>query len=97
MPLVLEKIEGEFCPVVICDQCGERIEDARDGNYHWNPDEQPTMRVHFTHKACCWAFDREQKPNGITYADELADFTWYLRRNLSLETPGSPLAKAFGL
>ena len=90
MSIAIQLIGDEYAPVVTCDWCGERIEDAKSGNYHWNPHEEPLGTIYFTHKRCCYAFDQEQKPNGITFADQLENFTWFLRHNLKQKTPGGP-------
>ena len=35
MPLKIEMSPESVRPLVICDQCGEAISDARDGHYEW--------------------------------------------------------------
>ena len=62
-------------PVIVCDHCGEIIEDAKDGNTVWR---EPTVgsrsedrfyHVQHTHKLCNWVFMNKRFP-------EPADGSW---------------------
>ena len=84
MPLRIVK-EGQIDkPVIVCDQCGGAITDARDGNYHWRSDDAPVggAEVRFTHKNCCDAFDQLNPDCG---AEELDCLLVYLANNLKLD------------
>jgi hypothetical protein len=59
----LRVVPGGECdkPIIVCDHCGEPIADVDDGNYHWRFDgrgDYPGAAVYFTHKKCCYAFER---------------------------------------
>lgn len=60
MPIVIKSKGRLAAPCVVCDHCGEEIEDARDGNYQWvmgRSATEPAQPVYFTHKACCAPFE----------------------------------------
>ena len=79
MPLKVVFDKGEWCPVVVCDHCGERITDARQGNYQWQHDGETVV---FTHKKCCRDYE---SAHGGRQAWLWADITWlprYLAVNL---------------
>lgn len=90
MPLKIETGPFGVRPVVLCDQCGEPILDARDGNYHWQADDTtfadgPSRRfAFFTHKACCGAFELERGGAASWFAMELADLLPALATSLRL-------------
>jgi hypothetical protein len=73
-------------PVIICDYCGERITDARDGNYEWAdvtgaPGQR--MAVYFLHKRCSAA---HEALHGIVLDSmELTVLLPYLAHNLHLD------------
>ncbi|MCC6314682.1 MAG: hypothetical protein IT337_11805, partial [Thermomicrobiales bacterium] len=76
MSLKIETTDWGLHPVVICDQCGEPIHDAREGNLHWqaDADEAPERRfAFFTHKWCCAAFEQGRGGAASWYAMELSD------------------------
>jgi hypothetical protein len=68
-------------PVVLCDHCGEQIEEATDGNYQWRPEDGKT--VYFTHKPCCRAFEHTR--GGAWCAMELDVLPLYLSNNLKID------------
>lgn len=48
MALKIEQTGWGVAPVIICDQCGEPIRDARDGNYQWQAGEgDPDLAIEF--------------------------------------------------
>jgi hypothetical protein len=76
MPLKIEMSPESVRPVVICDQCGEPIDDARDGNYQWQAPLDPGMSrkfVFFTHKGCSYDFEQARGGGGAWYAMELTE------------------------
>jgi hypothetical protein len=80
-------IFGSCCgPVVVCDHCGQEIEDAREGNYCAGGEVADGFhgdRAYFTHKRCHGAF--EQADPDIFYMTwELEWFLPYLAYNLGL-------------
>jgi hypothetical protein len=89
MPLRIAEVNGQYRPVVICDHCGQSIEDALDGNYEWKiggDEEDVDEQIYFTHKRCCHAF--EQRHRGDSYdwgATELTVFPLYLGNSLHLD------------
>jgi hypothetical protein len=47
--------------VIVCDHCGKRIEDAKDGNTVWRESAMSRRTAQFipiyhTHKLCNWEF-----------------------------------------
>lgn len=49
---VVIREDGLNVPAALCDQCGERIEEAGQGNYCWNPKADGAPEMLFTHKWC---------------------------------------------
>ena len=79
---------GQYCPVVVCDWCGQRIEEARQGNYEWEVDEHglpATGEIFFTHKQCCLAFEEAHGGRSHWFASELSVLPVYLSRNLKVD------------
>jgi hypothetical protein len=65
---------GRAYPVIVCDHCGGRILDAKQGNAVWR--ESPRSRetgqfipIFHTHKRCNWVFMNRRFP-------EPADNSW---------------------
>ena len=86
MPLGIRIRGPHSCPVVVCDHCGQVIEDARDGNYQWQGamQEDEIALMVFTHKACCDPFEhahRHEEPWCSIGLDALPHF---LLHNLGL-------------
>jgi hypothetical protein len=49
-------MEASAGPVAICDQCGQRIENATEGLYLWHLEEREdddTMPIYVVHKGDC--------------------------------------------
>lgn len=93
MPLKIETTDFGAAPVVLCDQCGEPILDARDGNYQWLADNEAgsTRRfVFFTHKSCSHAFEQHRGGAEAWYAMELADLLSYLAHAMQPEHHVAP-------
>jgi hypothetical protein len=88
MPLMIEMTEWGAGPIVVCDHCGEPIEDAGDGNYQWLAEtEHDRVRryLFFTHKGCCDEFEATRGGAAAWYAMELIDLLPFLARNLNLD------------
>jgi hypothetical protein len=88
MPLQIHYHEGQFCPVVVCDHCGEVISNAREGNYQWQASlssEVPPAPIYFTHKHCCRAFEAARGGRALWMSIELQCLPIYLERNLKLD------------
>jgi hypothetical protein len=83
MPIKVQ-IMGEVAgPVVICDHCGKRIEDAKQGQYLWDVekrDENGAMPIYFVHKGCDRLFD----PTHSLAWDELDTLPILLGNNTQL-------------
>lgn len=50
---IIRTEQGRYAPVVHCDICGKRIEDAEDGIAVWFPDEGEQCKVQHVHKGRC--------------------------------------------
>lgn len=79
MPLKIEMTPWGAAPVLLCDQCGEPIADARDGNYQWLAEAEAgvgTVRrfAFFVHKRCSHPFEQARGGVAAWYAEELAAF-----------------------
>ena len=89
MPLKIEMSPESVRPVVICDQCGEPIGDARDGNYQWQAPLDPALVrrfIFFTHKgACAHAFEQARGGSGFWYAMELTELLPHVARGLNVD------------
>lgn len=77
-----------FCPHAFCDGCGERIEDARAGNYLRRIDLDRGDPVGdgalaFTHKHCTRAF--EDAHGGRWFWESLTLLPLRLAANLSID------------
>jgi hypothetical protein len=81
------------CPIIICDYCGEPIEDARNGNYQWVLSADYTAlgsEIYFTHKKCCHPFEEYSKAvssdKHLMWSSwELRDLPIYLGTNLGID------------
>ncbi len=85
MPLVIQYNGAYAAPKIVCDQCGELITDAKDGNYQWSmvgADEGITTPLYFTHKQCCDAFERTHGDPHAWAAIGLECLPHYLVKNL---------------
>ena len=84
MPLKIELMDGEvYAPVVVCDHCGEQIENAAQGNYQWRVNREGNLMgaVFFTHEKC--RDDFEKAHSGVWwYARELSSLPLHLSNNL---------------
>lgn len=95
--------EGEedyWAPAVFCDACGDRIENAADGNYYWNwhakgvSEEdwyKSRMDLAFGHKRCDPMF------RAVALSGELTCFPIYLAGNLGRIHPHAVSAASFRL
>ena len=87
MSLKIEHTDWGVTPVVICDQCGEPIRDARDGNYQWQAPVDPGLSrkfVFFTHKSCAHTFEQARGGSGAWYAMELTELLPHVARGLNI-------------
>ena len=86
MPLQIE-IKGRLAkPVVVCDHCGQRIAEARQGNSPWPVDGQGhpiESQIYFTHKRCARAWERSR--GGTWPWATLCLLPIYLGANLGLD------------
>ena len=93
MALKIDTTDGFLTPLILCDQCGEPIRDARDGNYQWQADgDGPGGRrfAFFTHKACCDAFEAGRGGAAAWFAMELNDLLPRLAASLRLGLAAMP-------
>lgn len=84
MPIMVKIRDNLSCPVVLCDHCGQMIEQAKHGNTEWVPPEDgSTAELFFTHKWCSRLF-RHTRP-AVICSGELIWFPVYLVRNLEMD------------
>lgn len=92
--------KGLCYPTIVCDWCGRPIDDAKNGNYEWQVDDdghskavraqnrsgEPVIgEVFFTHKHCCHPFETTNNSEGHWMAMELACLLIYLENNIKLD------------
>ncbi len=90
VPIQILIVPNGAAPVAICDHCGKRIEDAAEGNYEWdgNEDEEGALRpVFLLHKDCSQA--HEAAYGALLDSMELIDLLPYLAHNLKLNWEGA--------
>jgi len=84
----IEHSDGRAGPVLFCDHCGGRIDDAELAWYEWleAPSNRVIGEVYFLHKRCVDPFEREHPSgeNEIWANMELEYFPIYLGYNLNL-------------
>jgi hypothetical protein len=81
MPLLIIHDGSRSCPTVVCDHCGQAIDDAAGGNYQWRHGDGT---VDFTHKRCRRDFERSRPGEGRWLANELPCLPIYPANNLKL-------------
>lgn len=81
MPIVLSNIDGKQCPQIVCDVCGEAIDDAAEGCYLWDFHAVPEMSngTHFepafAHRGKCFCFAlKKMEDRGAFVGDMTLDF-----------------------
>lgn len=89
MPIVMQLLRENnrdiYGPTVICDQCGEPIEDAKKGNTEFRVNENGAPVdgvIVFLHKACSRAFEDAHGGRVHWFFDELTLFPVYLATGL---------------
>jgi len=87
MPLLIEAVDGLYCPILRCDWCGKRISRADEGLLAWQMQRDwvapATGEAHFTHKACANVFERVK--GGRWFSAELIAFPIQVAANLGLD------------
>src|SRR5215469_3758882 len=80
-----------FCPIFVCDHCGQKIENAEEGMYHYRDDEKGTPldeSIKLYHKRPCSyqaeMEERKQGRKGFPW-NELRDLIGYLVNNSGLK------------
>jgi hypothetical protein len=86
MPLVIAQSGAYAAPQILCDQCGEQIQAAADGNYQWSHspaflEGHEPAPVFFTHKRCCRAFEAAHGEHDWGWCP-LECLSFYLTQNL---------------
>lgn len=93
----LLSINGAHCPVFVCDQCGERIKQAKDGMYVYyvNGDwKEDVDSISIIHKGRCDDLFTEQNGKENQYWIELNDLIIDLVHNTKANLKsGSPMAE----
>ena len=85
MPLMVQFTERGAGPVIVCDHCGERIVDGREGYYEWDGEASKVGHrtdIYFVHKSCVQAHERRR--GVLLDAMELHVLVSYLADNLGL-------------
>lgn len=90
MPIRMIERNHRSAPVIFCDHCDQRIEQATDGNYEWRGHHGAGDggAVYFTHKRCSDAFRKanpEPRDRWSWMSMELQVFPLYLANNLAIE------------
>jgi hypothetical protein len=80
-------LDGQYCPVVVCDWCQERISQVASAGYWWRvglPTGEPVDgQPVFLHKLCSDDFEEaNREEDRAWYWGELRDFVEYLPSNL---------------
>lgn len=89
MSVTIRMEKGINKPVIICDHCGQRIDDAREGIYQWQVDDrgrpvgEGVMR--FTHNDCCRSFETAHGGRRAWCWGPLSCLPVFLLRNLRLD------------
>lgn len=87
MPIVMRLYKGQNCPVIICDECQRRIEDAKDGNVEFKmlTGDGRDRNVVFLHKGdCTLAYEATHDGRVCWGSDELAGFVLLLGHNIRI-------------
>jgi|GEM_PF-6867004 hypothetical protein len=98
MPL---HVEGGFCPVVLCDHCGDLITEASASRALWlqSSGAKPgSHRVYFIHNTCTPVFEQtaftEMERSQVLCAD-LAAFLIHLSANTGVASEPQTRARLF--
>jgi hypothetical protein len=86
MPIKMMQTESGAGPIVVCDQCGKRIDDASEASYIWNESSYEPGSLHdvyFVHSRCDEALQRQvgEMPN----SQSLIILMPYLVSNLNVD------------
>ena len=87
-------VRGRAAPLIYCETCRERINDATKANAHWLTDEHGQIpeqaEVHFVHKRCNRAFEAHHRAEGRKSAgwESLDIWIIHLANNLKLDQQG---------
>jgi hypothetical protein len=95
MPLKILEEDNVGKPVIICDHCGERIANVKDGNYQWRFEEGggKATTIYFTHKNCCHPFEKLNP--GHWDAMDLDSLFVYLADSLKLDWKSAKTRASF--
>jgi hypothetical protein len=82
MPVESVHVDEHYGPIIVCDQCTERIRRG-DGNVYFQPGDG--TRVHgprFVHKGCSLVFEQSHEPvTGLWLTEELDVWLVHLLEN----------------
>jgi hypothetical protein len=97
MPICINQTNAGSCPVIVCDICGEIIEDAADGHYWWPIGPGSGLEpVVFTHTAHGEPVAADGRP--FTCSSPLTVLPIYLANNLKWDRhEGEALARMMNL
>lgn len=89
MSIKLEEKEGLICPIIYCDECGDRIKISREANFEWSWDMKKTRYVH---KVCSRRY-REEFPMSI----DLDEHMYLLLKNVKYSQSNGKKHYEFGM
>lgn len=100
MPIRIVKVGELYCPMAVCDHCGQPVSDAHDGNAlylekrvgtGWAVDD----RIFITHKKCNSTFERSHSEQFRIelMTEELDVFIARLVQNLGITLDGAKRTK----
>jgi hypothetical protein len=91
MPIKIIFQNRQACPVVVCDQCGKRIDKAEKGNALWGEGPKHSLfndgQFYCAHKECNLVFEASHPlPKNLAWASNgLEVFLAYLLDNLPFD------------
>ena len=95
MPMMMKVKGGTDCPVLLCDHCGDEIEDGDRGRGHYlwrrsvadECEEGDTVEVFFVHRQCHLPWEAEHpKSEGVVHLwMPLKLFPVYLAANIGID------------
>ena len=88
---VMKTESGRTAPVIVCDQCGTQIQDARMALVMWRKDHGVILddgKIHHVHKACHDALEGDSPINWAS--SELTAFLRRIASNTNADTSDNP-------
>jgi hypothetical protein len=86
--LMMERVAGQYVPIITCDWCERRIAATDEANYEYEvaEDGRPIPgRLVYTHAGCCQAFEEAHGGSGHWRMDDLACLLVQIGAGLGLD------------